>query len=176
MEARRTGDSFALPHSDGLERLVGVHRVQRVPEGQGRRHTSTVTVALVDAGSVSGGALNPSDVIEETYRGGGPGGQHRNTSDTGVRVRHLPSGLEAKVDRGRSWWANRQAAWEELERRVVADAAASAMADMNAERVAQVGLGDRVSHDWTWCAWRDSVTCHSDGSRFNMTKALKGRF
>jgi protein subunit release factor A len=120
--------------------------------------------------------LDPADVTEETYRGGGPGGQHRNTSDTGVRVKHLPSGIEAKVDRGRSWWQNRQEAWAELERRVVADRQRSALADQNETRVAQVGAGDRPSHDWTWCAWRDTVTCHADGRSWPMSRALKGRF
>lgn len=155
--------------------MVGTHRVQRVPEGTNRRQTSTVTVALVDS-SVPTGVLDPADVDERTYRGSGPGGQHRNTSDTGVALKHRPTGIEAKVDRGRSWWANRQAAWIELERRVIADLEASAAASVNAERVAQVGSGGRVSHDWTWCAWRDSVTCHANGTKWQMSSALRGRF
>lgn len=166
---------LTLDDITGLDILVGTHRVQRVPEGENRRHTSTVTVALVDAvGPAS--ILDPADVDEHTYRGSGPGGQHKNKVETGVALKHRPTGIEAKVDRGRSWWQNRQAAWAELERRVQVDREASAAASTNADRVAQVGLGDRVSHDWTWCDWRDSVMCHRSGQSWRMSAALRGRF
>lgn len=133
-----------------------------------------MTVAVLDAGSARSGPVAESDLVFETYRGSGPGGQHRNTSDTGVRVRHVPSGLVVKSDRARSWFRNRQLALTELERRLVEAAASDAASVANADRVAQIGVGDRAGHDWTWCAWRNTVT-HSSGRRLNMDRALRGR-
>ena len=153
-----------------------MHRIQRVPGNSNRRHTSTVTVALLDAAAVTAATVDESDLVIETYRGTGPGGQHRNTSDTGVRVTHTPTGIVAKVDRGRSWFQNRQAAIAELTRRVQAAAEGAQAAEHNATRVDQIGAGDRPSHDWTWCGWRDEVTCHAGGKRWLMSKALRGRF
>lgn len=172
---KRSDLSFTLTDATDVEFLVGTHRVQRVPEGETKRHTSTVTIALVDT-SYQSSQIDPNDVEERTYRGTGPGGQHRNTSDTGVAVRHVPTGIEAKVDRGRSWYANRQAAWSELERRVAEHALAEQRAEQNSVRVAQVGRGDRVSHDWTWCAWRNTATHHATGRVWSMDQALRGKF
>lgn len=154
---------------------MGVHRIQRVPQGERRRHTSTVTVAITDA-TTAAVVLDPADVDEWTYRGTGAGGQHRNTSDTAVRVRHRPTGLEAKSEAQRSWWQNRQAAWAELERRVAVQAQATQAQARNAERTGQIGVGDRPSHDWTWCAWRDTATCHATGQQWPMSAAMRGRW
>lgn len=117
-----------------------------------------------------------SEVELITYRGSGPGGQHRNTSDTAVRARHLPTGIEAKSEAQRSWNQNRLAALAELERRVADVRRSAAKEASNDSRVAQVGLGDRVSHDWTWNAWRDTVTCRRSGRSWSMSSALRGRF
>ncbi len=155
--------------------LAGTHRIQRVPEGANRRHTSTVTVAIVKVDTQSTRAVDPAEVDERTYRGSGPGGQHRNTSDTGVALIHRPTGVEAKSDKKRSWWENRQAAWALLEARIAEHGARQVHAARNAARVDQIGLGDRASHDWTWCAWRDEVTHHPTGRKAVMSKALKGR-
>lgn len=148
--------------------------MQRVPVNDVRRHSSTVTVAFVDD-SETDFVLDDGEVEITSYRGSGPGGQHRNTSDTGVRAKHLPTGIVAKADNSRSWWQNRQAAMAELGRRVEADLKASADADRNAARVEQIGLGDRASHEWTWTAWRDQAVDHSTGKRYKMSAALKGR-
>lgn len=158
-----------------MELLAGVHRVQRVPVNDRRRHTSTITVAIVDDTSPRF-VLDDDDCVVETYRGSGAGGQHRNTSDTAVRVRHVPSGVVVKSEAQRSWWRNKEAAFSELRRRLEAGAAAEAAAVMNDVRVGQIGVGDRPSHDWTWTGWRDEVVCHSAGARWRMAAALKGRF
>lgn len=134
-----------------------------------------MTVALVDLGKAVS-VVDPADVRMDTYRGSGAGGQHRNVTDSAVRLTHRPSGIVVKSEAQRNQWQNRQTAWAELERRVSADVEASAAADVNAVRVGQVGAGDRPSHDWTWCGWRDSVTCHSSGGSWRMSAALKGKF
>lgn len=130
---------------------------------------------MVDTNDPKVLSIDPKDVLERTYRGSGAGGQHRNTSDTAVHVVHLPSGLEAKSEAQRSWWQNRQAAWTELERRVVAQERSDSASAQNTHRVEQIGAGKRVSHDWTWCAWRDTVTHHGSGRTWPMKRALRGR-
>lgn len=134
-----------------------------------------MTVAII-AGSTTTPVFDESDVEIETYRGGGPGGQHRNTSDTGVKATHLPTGITAKVDRGRSWWQNRQDALTELQRRVTQAHQDRLAEHTNTERVTQIGTGDRAGHDWTWCGWRDEVVHHPTRRRYKMSAALKGRF
>lgn len=134
-----------------------------------------MTIAVL-AGGTPAADLDPADVTERIYRGSGPGGQHRNKVETGVHLLHRPTGVEAKVDRGRSQWQNRQEAWRELERRLSDQRASAADAALNDHRVSQVGAGDRPSHDWTWCAWRDTATCHAAGRSWPMSKALRGRF
>jgi peptide chain release factor 1 len=154
---------------------VGVHRVQRVPGGETRRHTSTVTVAIVGADIRRDVHLDERDVHITSYRGSGPGGQHRNTRDTAVRVRHLPSGITVTAERERSWWQNRHVALTELAARVAETESAEAARRRNQERVAQVDVSGRGGHDWTWCAWRNTVTHHATGRRFPMDAALRGR-
>lgn len=156
--------------------LSGVHRVQRVPLNNKRRHTSFVTVAILDDAEEDEVSLDQSEVLLETYRGTGPGGQHRNKTETGVRATHLPTGIMAKVDRGRSWYQNRNDALKELERRVNESLRDEAVEERNTERVDQIGSDGRAGHDWSWCSWRDEVKCHHNGRQWRMGRALKGRF
>lgn len=120
--------------------------------------------------------VEDSDLDVRSYNGGGPGGQHSNKTLSGVEITHRPTGIMAKSDNKRSWWQNKQAALSELEKRVAAAVQSEAQDKLNAERVEQIGIGDRPSHDWTWTAWRDSVTDHNTGKTYVMSKALKGRF
>lgn len=119
--------------------------------------------------------LAENDIEVTSYRGSGPGGQHRNTSDTAVRARHVPTGIVVTAERQRSWWQNRQDALVELERRVAATRAEVAAVAVNEERTGQIGSGTRGVANWTWCGWRNEVTCHRDGSTRRMDAALRGR-
>ena len=156
-----------------VARYVGTHRVQRVPEGDTRRHTSTVTVAVLDAARPAVG-VDPADVELVPYRGTGPGGQHRNTADSCVRATHRPTGIVVHATESRSQWVNRQAALAEVARRVAAREQAEVEARAADTRTAQIGDGGRGGFDWNWCAWRDEVR-GPGGRRLRMAAALKGR-
>lgn len=107
----------------------------------------------------------------ETIRGKGPGGQHRNVTDSTVRATHLPTGLSAIAD-GRDQHRNRAEALRVLANRVVRQRAAAATDATNRGRVEQI-TGSWVC---TWTAWRDTVVHHGSGRKANMTRVLAGRF
>lgn len=112
------------------------------------------------------------EVVETTFRGSGAGGQHRNKTDSCVRLVHVESGTAVVATESRSQWQNRQAAWAELRSRLQALSTAAAAKAENDERSTQIGGGGRGSYDWTWCAWRDTVD--GPGGRKSMRAALKG--
>lgn len=132
-------------------------------------------MALVEATSTQT-VLKESDCSIESFRGSGAGGQHRNVTDSAVRITHIPTGVVVKSEGQRSWWQNRNAAMVELANRLASAEATAAADETNRNRTNQIGIGDRPSHDWTWCGWRDEVTHHGSGRRFQMSAALKGRF
>lgn len=129
---------------------------------------------MLDATIIGDVWVDPADVDEQVYRGSGPGGQHRNTSDSCVRLVHRPTGIVVHATESRSQWENRQAAHTELARRVAAYEAALRRAERDNARVDQIGDGGRGGFDWNWCAWRDEVT-GPGGRRFSYTQGLKGR-
>jgi protein subunit release factor A len=142
-----------------------------VPETEknGRRHSSTVTVVFVgDVGDVEIQA-EERDVREDRYRGSGAGGQHRNKTDSCVRLTHLPTGLIVTAEDSRSQWQNRQVAWERLNERLRQVEADRSRSSANAERFSQFD----TSRCWVWCGWRDEVVS-ADGRRGSMRRALKG--
>lgn len=166
----------SLTTSDDRSRVfAGTHRVQRVPDGENRRHTSTVTVAVLDADRPEAPPLDLADVDTQVYRGTGPGGQHRNKTDSCVRATHRPTGIVVHATESRSQWQNRQAALAELARRVAEVATSERRAEVDGARAEQIGDGGRGGFDWNWCAWRDEVT-GPGGRRLRYTAALKGRF
>ena len=120
--------------------------------------------------------LKETECSFESFRGSGAGGQHRNVTDSAVRITHLPTGMVVKSESQRSWWQNRNAAMAELANRLASAEATAAAVAANQDRTSQIGVGDRPSHDWTWCGWRDEVTHHRSGRRYQMSAALKGRF
>lgn len=128
-------------------------------------------MAILETTALSGGP-DLSGVVEQTYRGSGPGGQHRNTSDTAVRLIH-PSGVVVTASEDRSQWRNRQVAWERLREALATQSAEGAHQERQAARGAQTGNGERSSADWTWCGWRDEVV--GPGGRGSMRRALKGK-
>ena len=123
----------------------GVHRLQRVPptEHNGRRHSSTLTVAVLPL-SEGGFTIRESDLEIETCKGTGPGGQHRNKTETAVRVKHRPTGLMVFSCNGRSQYHNRVTALEILGARLQAGALESAKAKEDHTRRVQIGMAGRA--------------------------------
>ncbi len=154
--------------------LAGTHRVQRIPRnGGGRRHTSTATIAVLDATVATDIVLDPDDIVATTYRGSGPGGQHRNVTDSAVRLHHLPSGIVVCSEGERSQYMNRQTAETELRARLTATAETEAAAGRNADRRTQV-RSERSAKMFTHNEQRDEVT--GMGRRWRWKDFYRGRF
>ncbi len=124
----------------------GAHRVQRVPatETQGRVHTSTCTVAVLpEADEISGVTLNPADLRIDTFRASGAGGQHINKTDSAVRITHLPTGIVAECQEGRSQHKNKAQAMSVLIARILDKQVRAQQAEQAAARKSLVGSGVR---------------------------------
>jgi protein subunit release factor A len=162
----------------GLHALSGTHRIQRIPRNDraGRRHTSTATVAVLDAPEPTDAALSWDDIDIDVYSGSGPGGQHRNKSEQCARLTHRPSGLVVVATASRSQRQNIKAAFAELQRRLAAGADDTAAADRNRRRRTQIATGERPTKQWTWNDQRAEVVDHSTGTRYPMAAFRRGRF
>lgn len=139
-------------------------------EKKGRRHSSSVSVAILDGNESASFHLDPDDVEIQVARGSGKGGQKRNKTETAVVAVHQPTGKRVRID-SRSQGQNKKNALGELERRLQNDRADSASQEINGERVAQI----RNDRSFNWCGWRDEVLNHGTGRRTSMAKALKGK-
>ena len=117
-----------------------------------------------------------SDVRVDTYRASGPGGQHRNTSDSAVRVTHLPTGVVVCATESRSQQANKAAAMRELRHRLDERGARRRAEVHGALRNAQTGGPERVEVAWTWNAQRGTVTEHSTNKVHQMKNMTRGRW
>ena len=143
----------------------GVHRVQRIPttESGGRIHTSTVTVAVLPEAEDVEVNINQNDLRIDVFRAGGPGGQCVNTTDSAVRIIHLPTGITVSCQDEKSQHKNKDKAMKILRSKIYEIMCEQQNAEIAAERKSQVGTGDRSERIRTYNYPQGRVTDHRIG-------------
>lgn len=155
----------------------GVHRVQRIPvtESGGRIHTSTVTVAVLAEAEEVDIEINPEDLRIDVFRSSGPGGQCVNTTDSAVRITHIPSGVSVASQQEKSQHRNREIAMRILRSRLLEHKQAEEDAKNAAERKSQVGTGERSERIRTYNYPQNRVSDHRFGiTLYDLTNIMEG--
>lgn len=156
----------------------GVHRVQRVPatEAQGRIHTSTVTVAVLPEAEEVDISINPVDLRIDVFRSGGAGGQGVNTTDSAVRITHIPTGVVVVCQDERSQLKNKDKAMKILRSRILEAEKAKAAKEHSDTRKAMVGTGDRSERIRTYNFPQGRLTDHRIGlTLYQLPEVMEGK-
>jgi len=172
---------IALIEGKGVYRQLklesGVHRVQRVPvtESQGRIHTSTVTVAILPEAEEVDVQIDPNDLRIDIFRSSGPGGQSVNTTDSAVRITHLPTGIVVSCQDEKSQHKNKAKALKILRARVMDKAQQEKQMEISEKRRNQVGTGERSGRIRTYNFPQGRVTDHRIGlTLYRLESVLEG--